>query len=189
MFFFWVLAPCRLVGKCQRFGETYCLHLQPWRWRQYVSPKRCHIPVNVHVLSLSLGLKMETVCFSETLSSTYECTCTVSIFRAEDGDSMFLRNVVIYLWMYMYCLHFQGWRWRQYVSPKRCHLPTNVHVLSPSSGLKMETMFLRKVVIYLRMYTAPKPRRTTSSSPPWQPQMLHEASLIQINKLQLFSRF
>jgi hypothetical protein len=28
MFFFWVLAPCRLVGRCQRFGETYCLHLQ-----------------------------------------------------------------------------------------------------------------------------------------------------------------
>jgi hypothetical protein len=26
--FFWVLAPCRLVGRCQRFGETCCLHLQ-----------------------------------------------------------------------------------------------------------------------------------------------------------------
>jgi hypothetical protein len=39
---------------------------------------------------------------------------TVSIFRAEDGDSMFLLNVVI----------------------------------------------------YLRVYTAPKPRRTSSSSPP-----------------------
>jgi hypothetical protein len=25
---FWVLAPCRLVGRYQRFGETYCLHLQ-----------------------------------------------------------------------------------------------------------------------------------------------------------------
>jgi hypothetical protein len=28
MMMFWVLAPCRLVGRCQRFGETYCLHLQ-----------------------------------------------------------------------------------------------------------------------------------------------------------------
>jgi hypothetical protein len=28
MFFFRVLVPCRLVGRCQRFGETYCLHLQ-----------------------------------------------------------------------------------------------------------------------------------------------------------------
>jgi hypothetical protein len=26
--FFWVLAPCKLVSRCQRFGETYCLHLQ-----------------------------------------------------------------------------------------------------------------------------------------------------------------
>jgi hypothetical protein len=33
MMFFWVSAPCKLVGRCQRFGETYCLHLQPWRWR------------------------------------------------------------------------------------------------------------------------------------------------------------
>jgi hypothetical protein len=30
MMFFWVLVPCRLVGRCQRFGETYCLHLQGW---------------------------------------------------------------------------------------------------------------------------------------------------------------
>jgi hypothetical protein len=28
MMFFCVLAPCRLVGRFQRFGETYCLHLQ-----------------------------------------------------------------------------------------------------------------------------------------------------------------
>jgi hypothetical protein len=58
MLFFWVLAPCRLVGRCQRFGEIYCLHLQPWWWRQYVCS----------------ALKIETVCFSETLVSTYEST-------------------------------------------------------------------------------------------------------------------
>jgi hypothetical protein len=28
MMFFWVLAPYRIVGRCQRFGETYYLHLQ-----------------------------------------------------------------------------------------------------------------------------------------------------------------
>jgi hypothetical protein len=27
---FWVLAPCRLVGRCQRFEEI-CLHLQGWK--------------------------------------------------------------------------------------------------------------------------------------------------------------
>jgi hypothetical protein len=26
--FFWVWAPCGLAGRSQRFGETYCLHLQ-----------------------------------------------------------------------------------------------------------------------------------------------------------------
>jgi hypothetical protein len=30
MMFFWVLAPCRLGYRFQRFRETYCLHLQPW---------------------------------------------------------------------------------------------------------------------------------------------------------------
>jgi hypothetical protein len=28
MLFFWVLTLCSLVGRYQRFGETYCLHLQ-----------------------------------------------------------------------------------------------------------------------------------------------------------------
>jgi hypothetical protein len=31
---FRVLTPCRPLGTCQRFGETYCLHLQDCRWRQ-----------------------------------------------------------------------------------------------------------------------------------------------------------
>jgi hypothetical protein len=33
---FWVSAPCNLAGRRQRHGETYCLLLQGWRWRQYV---------------------------------------------------------------------------------------------------------------------------------------------------------
>jgi hypothetical protein len=41
--FFWVLAQCRLIGRCQR-----CLHLQGWRWRVYVSPKRRHLPTSLH---------------------------------------------------------------------------------------------------------------------------------------------
>jgi hypothetical protein len=31
--FFWVVTRCRLMGRYQRFGETYCVYLQPWRWR------------------------------------------------------------------------------------------------------------------------------------------------------------
>jgi hypothetical protein len=26
--FFWIWAPCRIVDRCQRFGEKYYLHLQ-----------------------------------------------------------------------------------------------------------------------------------------------------------------
>lgn len=25
---FWILAPCKFVGRCQHFGETFCFHLQ-----------------------------------------------------------------------------------------------------------------------------------------------------------------
>jgi hypothetical protein len=46
--FFWVLTPCCLVGRYQRFEETYCFKLY------------------------SLALKMETVCFSETSLSAKE---------------------------------------------------------------------------------------------------------------------
>jgi hypothetical protein len=44
--------PCRLIGRYQHFREMYCLHL---RW-------------------LAQALKIETVCFSEALVSTYEPT-------------------------------------------------------------------------------------------------------------------
>jgi hypothetical protein len=48
MTMFWVVAPCRLVGRYQRLGETHCLHLQPWRWKQYVYPKRWYLPTSLH---------------------------------------------------------------------------------------------------------------------------------------------
>jgi hypothetical protein len=47
LFFFWVITPCKLVGRYQRFGEIY--------W-------------------LSPALKTESGCFSKTLVSTYEST-------------------------------------------------------------------------------------------------------------------
>jgi hypothetical protein len=45
---FWVVTPCRLVGRYQYVGETYFF--------------------------ASTALKMETVCFSEILVSAYEST-------------------------------------------------------------------------------------------------------------------
>jgi hypothetical protein len=61
MMIFWVLAPCRLVGRCQRFGGTYCLHLQGWS---------CNAPLPSFANST---LKMEIVSFSEMLAPTDEC--------------------------------------------------------------------------------------------------------------------
>jgi hypothetical protein len=41
---FGVVMPYGLVGRC--FGEMCCLHIQPWRWRQYVPPKRWYLPTS-----------------------------------------------------------------------------------------------------------------------------------------------
>jgi hypothetical protein len=35
--FFWVVMPCRLEGRYQRFGATYCLHLQGWAQKNIVT--------------------------------------------------------------------------------------------------------------------------------------------------------
>jgi hypothetical protein len=41
-----------------------------------------------------------------------------------------------------------------------------------------ESMFLQNVGIYLRVSTATKPRASSSSSPPWEPQIAHVSSLL-----------
>jgi hypothetical protein len=47
MLLLWVVTPCELVGRYQRFGETYCLHLQGRKWKQYYPPK-----LQIHTRSL-----------------------------------------------------------------------------------------------------------------------------------------
>jgi hypothetical protein len=68
---FWVLALCRLVGRCQRFGGTYCLHLQIYsgdagNWELYIGFEEGNI---------------EEVGQSETSQ--------LRSFSPEDGQSMF----------------------------------------------------------------------------------------------------
>jgi hypothetical protein len=52
--YFSVLAPCRPVDANVSEKHTIsifraqCLHLEPRRWRQYVSPKRRHLPTSLH---------------------------------------------------------------------------------------------------------------------------------------------
>jgi hypothetical protein len=46
MLVFWVVTPCGLAVRYQRLRGTYCLHLQGWKWRKYVAPKRCYPPLS-----------------------------------------------------------------------------------------------------------------------------------------------
>jgi hypothetical protein len=81
MIMIWVLTLCRLVGRCQRFGETYCLHLQdhllPWRWRQYVSPKSCHLPTSLHSAKTQ----------KNDIISEIHCRCITSLSYSETDNS------------------------------------------------------------------------------------------------------
>jgi hypothetical protein len=72
---FWVVTPCSLVCRYHRFGGTYCIPLQPWRWRYYVSSERWNLPTSLH-------------------------ESTVFILNPEAEDSMFLRKLGIYLRVY-----------------------------------------------------------------------------------------
>jgi hypothetical protein len=44
---FWDVLPCSLVGVDQHFGSVYCLHHQPWWWRQY-SPLKHQSTTRLH---------------------------------------------------------------------------------------------------------------------------------------------
>jgi hypothetical protein len=68
---FWVLITCRLVRRYRRFGEIYCLHLQ-------VDAGKCIGP--------------------EEERAKGECAESQNrLLSPEDEDSIFLRNVGIYL--------------------------------------------------------------------------------------------
>jgi hypothetical protein len=78
---FRALAQCRLFGRCQRFGETWCLHLQGWIK---------HIIPDLLILTDGLCAEFPPVCDSWGFHVS-----------PEDGDSMFLRNAGIYRRVYM----------------------------------------------------------------------------------------
>jgi hypothetical protein len=88
MMFFWVWAPCGLAGRSQRFGEAYCLHLQgwsdhagipwflvwslqPWRWRQYASPKRWLLPASPHGAQIQKNIIKTILLLSFSESKRY----------------------------------------------------------------------------------------------------------------------
>jgi hypothetical protein len=94
----------------ERFGETYCLHLQTWRWRCFsetlVSTDDSTPTFRRNIRSPSSALKMEmflrNVGIYQRVYTDVSGKHTVSIFvfSPEDGDSMFLRNVGTYRRVY-----------------------------------------------------------------------------------------
>jgi hypothetical protein len=90
MLLFWVLLPSRLVGRCQRFGKTCCLHLQGWsgdarKWRDLYT-------VIGREDRRSGPIRFEEWGVKKVPSTSQHCP--------EDGDSMFFRNVGIYRRVY-----------------------------------------------------------------------------------------
>jgi hypothetical protein len=114
MLFFWVLAPYRLIGRCQPLdaklesGRIYIglcksLHfpaspLQPWRWKKYVSPKRWHLPTSLHGAKIQNNniISLWTVwdssrCHLEHFLSLLKAT-TKTIWKSS-GSSVLWRNL------------------------------------------------------------------------------------------------
>jgi hypothetical protein len=63
MLFSWTVTQCELVDRYQRFGDTYSLHLQGWRWGQYVPLKRWYLPISPHGVTThnnNIVIPMET---------------------------------------------------------------------------------------------------------------------------------
>jgi hypothetical protein len=78
MLVFWVVTSCEI-----RFGDISCVYLQPvWTCDRYQL-------FRIKILSPSSALKMETVCFSETLISTYTST---RCYYLEDQHRHFHRS-------------------------------------------------------------------------------------------------
>jgi hypothetical protein len=59
---FWVVTPCRLVGRFQRFGETYCIHLSSSKcWYLPTSPHG--VTKQSYIFTLSDVRKYQTFVF------------------------------------------------------------------------------------------------------------------------------
>jgi hypothetical protein len=71
---FWVLVPCRLVGRCQRFSETYLRNVDIYR-RVYMAPKP-------RTSSYVILLTAHWFCICEHISWNITCMCELYIYSA-----------------------------------------------------------------------------------------------------------
>jgi hypothetical protein len=62
----WATTPCsHLIHAYRHFGEMYYLHLLPWRWKQYVPPKR----LSTRLVYVVISRKINICIFSDIKSS------------------------------------------------------------------------------------------------------------------------
>jgi CBS domain containing-hemolysin-like protein len=78
------------VHQCS--GETYHLHLQPWRWRQYVSRKHWYLPMSLHGVTTQNIIIFTT---ARTSNLTFGLSCMISV-------SIWHRT--FFLWNYNLCI-------------------------------------------------------------------------------------
>jgi hypothetical protein len=127
--FFWVKSPCRLVGRCRRFGQACCLHLEGWSdgpnsEGPYICSSRrgspdwplpselpYRNPVHmVTVSSVTSALKIVAARFSETLSYTNQST------RRLNSKNILFASLA---------LNSESWtRWNEILVTQLCVFPT-----------------------------------------------------------------
>jgi hypothetical protein len=120
------MMPCRLMGRCQHFRETY-------KWRQYISPKHCYLPVSLHGIEMQNNMVILTAVRTPNLTivlPTSRCLKWSLCFKFSDWSFVWISHHS-HKWYLLYPLHplqndypkYSWWR-----------VPTNYEALrSPKS--------------------------------------------------------
>jgi hypothetical protein len=143
MMFHWVWAPCGLPGRCQRFGEAYCLHLQGWSdhagnigWQEGKSEGnglsgRCEVEIES---PRPMGPGNDWLRLSYPPPPHWRLLGVTSLAPLQSlphsvmiGPSFRLPFPPSYIIPLFLAWSLQPWRWRQYASSKRWLLPDSPH--------------------------------------------------------------
>jgi hypothetical protein len=92
---FWVVKPCGLVGRYQCFSETYCLHLQPWRYL----PTRPH-GITAQKTNIDIFTTVSTSISTSISSEVWTYLCSSSARKAT-----FHLKIMLYFLRYPWRLH------------------------------------------------------------------------------------
>jgi hypothetical protein len=118
MFVFWVMTPFRLVGRYQRFGGTYCLHLQGW---SSFLLKCWYLPASLHgVTAQKTNIKTDTWytfyqttrCYNPEDSNLHDILCFYNVTQCTlielliSVESCSQQQQTTFCLMSMFALHY-----------------------------------------------------------------------------------